>query len=185
MKRSVALYCVLPLVLAAAAAPRSRAQVAPSATARQFSIAAGGLASGFEPDYGPNYLYGVGAFVDVKFTRWAQIEAEGRWLRFNQYANIYEDNYLIGPRVPIRRIWKADTYAKVLGGYGIMNFQYNYAHGRFYAIAFGGGADVRLTKRISWRAVDAEYQYWPDWVGSTLKPYGLSTGISYRVFGGR
>ena len=118
-----------------------RAQVAPSAYARPFSITAGGLASGFQPDYGPNYLYGVGAFVDVKFSRWAQIEGEGRWLRFNQFANIYEDNYLIGPRVPIRRIWKANTYAKVLGGYGIMNFQYNYAHGRFYAIAFGGGAE--------------------------------------------
>ena len=127
---------------------------------------------GVQPDYGSNYLYGVGAFVDVKFTRWAQVEAEGRWQRFNEFAEIYEDNYLIGPRVPIRRIWKANTYAKVLGGYGKMNFQYNEEHGRFYAMAFGGGADIKLTKRISWRAADAEYQMWPDWVEGRLRPMG-------------
>jgi hypothetical protein len=183
MKRLFGSFCVLALLVAAVS--RGGAQVAPSAYARQFSLTAGGLASAFQPDYGPTYLYGVGAYIDVKFTRWAQVEAEGRWLRFNQYANIYEDNYLIGPRVPIRRIWKANTYAKVLGGYGIMNFEYNFAHGRFYNIAFGGGADIKLTKRISWRAIDAEYQVWPDWVQGSLKPYGLSTGVSYRVFGGR
>ena len=51
------------------------------------------MGSIFQPDYAgngiaqtsPNRLYGVGAYVDAHFSRWLQIEAEGRWLRFNEY----------------------------------------------------------------------------------------------------
>jgi len=55
-------------------------------------------------------------------------------------------------------------------------------HGRFTAFAFGGGVDVKLTKRLSFRALDAEYQYWPTWGNSTLSPYGASMGIGYKIF---
>src|SRR5208337_4814639 len=120
----------------------------------------------------------------VKITRWIQIEAEGRWLRYNQFANIYQDNYLIGPRLPIRRlhVWRATPYAKVLAGTAHMNFEYNEVSGHFTDIAYGGGVDVKVTKRISVRAFDFEYQQWPKWLSSSLYPYGVSAGIGYRVF---
>ena len=165
------------------------------------------MASIFQPDFAggwnrttgyplaqaSNYpLFGVGAYVDVKFTRWMQVEAEGRWLRFNQFNNIYQDNYLIGPRVPVFRFWdrtkygesyRATAYVKALGGFSEMNFDSLPGdHGRFTDLAFGGGLDVKLTKRISLRAVDFEYQYWPLWGNSSLSPYGASMGIGYRVF---
>jgi hypothetical protein len=54
--------------------------------------------------------------------------------------------------------------------------------GRFTDIAFGGGADIPITRRISLRAIDVEYQYWPTWGNSTLSPYGASVGIGYRIF---
>ena len=145
----------------------------------------------------PYGLFGVGAYVDVRFTRWIQLEAEGRWMRYNQYnptatsgGGIYFDNYLVGPRVPLRRIWKANTYAKALVGYGKMNMGFYpglcygdcIASGRFTALAFGGGADIKLTRRISLRAFDAEYQYWPQWGNSSLSPYGVSMGIGYKIF---
>ncbi len=38
---------------------------------------------------GPHPLIGVGGYVDFGFRRYLQFEAEGRWLRFNQYQNIY------------------------------------------------------------------------------------------------
>ncbi len=218
MKRSaLALSCIL----LAAAAVAARAQVVPSANARQFSITAGAIASVFQPDYtggwalAPNTLYypfaqaasqpliGPGAFVDVKFSRWVQIEGEARWLRLNRAQGVYgqsvsgtltpeciicytnqdthEDNYLIGPRVPVYQFWKATVYGKALGGFSRMDLGYGY-HGSFTAFAFGGGMDVRLTKRISIRAFDAEYQYWPSWGNSTISPYGASAGISYRIF---
>ncbi len=161
MRRSIV---ALLSILVVAGALFTHAQVVPSATGRQLSITAGGLASAFQPDYGggglpgagPNRLYGVGAYVDVKFTRWIQLEAEGRWLRFNQFEDINQDNYLIGPRLPIRRLrfWRATPYAKALIGYARMNFDNNEAYGHFTDIAYGGGLDNKLTRKISVRAID-------------------------------
>lgn len=144
----------------------------------------------FQPDYagngipeaGPQALFGVGAYVDLRVRRWVQLEAEGRWMRFNQYLDINEDNYLIGPRVPIMHWHRLTPYGKALFGAGRMNFQYNYAYGRFTDIALGGGVDYDLTRRISVRAFDFEYQLWPNWIDGTLKPYGGSVGVAYRIF---
>jgi hypothetical protein len=178
-------YFFLFLTLLACESLPARAQVVPSAVARQFSVNVGGIGTAFQPDYGPNKLIGIGAFVDVKFSRWVQVEGEGRWLRWNQYQNVYQDNYLIGPRVPLHKFWKATPYAKVLIGVGKMNFNFNYATGRFTDIAYGGGVDIAVSKRLSVRAVDFEYQQWPAWLSSSLYPYGVSAGVSYRILGGR
>ncbi len=148
------------------------------------------MGSVFQPDYagngvaegGPDPLLGAGAYVDFGFRRYLQFEAEGRWLRFNQYQNIYEDNYLIGPRIPIRKYGRFTPYGKALFGWGKMNFQYNYAYGRFADIALGGGVDYDLTPKLSLRAIDFEYQLWPNWVNGTLKPYGGSFGVAYKIF---
>lgn len=176
-----------------AGAVSSRAQVVPSATKGQFTLTAGGFGSVTQPDYAgfgvaqtsPNRLYGIGAFVDVRFRRWVQVEAEGRWSRFNEFENISEDNYLIGPRIPIHsfRFMRATPYGKVLVGFARMNFENNDAWGRFTDIAYGGGVDCRLTNRISARG-DFEYQQWPDWLSSALYPYSVSAGVSYRILGG-
>jgi len=184
----------------------ARAQVIHSATASQFSLTVGGTASAFQPEYAgwwggsqcnstsnpivcypistasPQALFGVGTYVDVRLTRWVQLEAEGRWQRFNQYYGINQDNYLIGPRLPVYHFWKATAYAKALGGYSKMNFGTGTGTGSFTTIAVGGGLDVKMTKRLSLRLIDAEYQYWPAWGNSTLAPYGASVGIGYKIF---
>ena len=199
MKRPT-LASTLALFLILFAAGAARAQVVPSATSGHISLTAGGLASVFQPDYlccgvaqtASNRLYGVGAFVDVRFTRWVQVEAEGRWLRFNEVEGINEDNYLIGPRLPIHhfRFLHATPYAKVLAGMGRINFEDNGGSGRYADIAYGGGVDFRLSKRFSARG-DFEYQQWPRWpnlppesriANTTLFPYGASVGVGYRVF---
>lgn len=188
---------VLFLVLAAGSF-QARAQAVPAATAQHLTITAGGMVSvfqtGYDGDWSSQYPYyplahsstypliGAGAYADLKFTRWVQIEGEARWMRFNQYANIYQDNYLIGPRVPIHRFGKADIYGKALVGFSNMNFDPGNDHGRFTTVAFGGGVDYKLTRRLTFRAIDAEYQYWPTWGNSSLSPYGASMGIGYRVF---
>ena len=213
-KRSVNPLCVL---LLAAGVLSIKAQTVPAATARSFSITAGGMASLFQPSFAGDWqaettppspcypsslctpvsaagtfgLFGAGAYVDVRFSHWIQIEAEARWLRFNQYQNIHEDNFLIGPRIPVYRFWKATVYGKALVGYGLMDLgQYPgfcatapcEATGRFTVASFGGGADIKLTRRISFRAIDAEYQYWPKWGSSSLSPYGISMGFGYKIF---
>jgi hypothetical protein len=197
MRRSIA---ALFLFLMAAGALAARAQVVPSAFAKGLSITAGGEASVFQPDYtgfgvparAPvrNYLYGIGTYVDLKVTPWIQFEGEGRWLRFNQTDGIYEDNYFVGPRLPIYRLhfWHATPYAKVLFGYGKLNFENGDGWGRYTSLSYGGGLDIKMSKRINVRLPDFEYQQWLDWTEGTGKsynlfPYGVSVGVSYRVFG--
>jgi hypothetical protein len=174
------------------------AQINSSATGRQVSITAGGMASIFQPDYNGGYdindnpvaqasnypLFGVGAYVDLRLSRWVQIEGEARWLRFNQYEGVYQDNYLIGPRIPVYRFRRATVYGKTLVGFAKMDFGSNFGdwRGRITDIAFGGGVDVKLTKRISLRAADVEYQYYPNWSNASLSPYGASMGVSYKIF---
>jgi hypothetical protein len=191
---------VIFLILLAAGAVIARAQVDPAATSRRVSITAGGLASLFQPDFSDDWtdascgycepvavagnqpLFGVGAYVDVKLARWVQIEAEGRWQRFNQYDGIHQDNYLIGPRVPVYQFWKGTVYAKALGGFSKMTFDPSGSHGTFTTYAFGGGVDVKMTKRLSLRVPDLEYQYWPSWGNSSISPYGVSVGVGYKIF---
>ena len=209
---------ILFSILFAAGAVAVHAQVVHSATARNVSITAGGIASVFQPDFEGSWvtqdppvvpcvsnvicvpfaqtshypLFGAGAYVDVRLKRWVQFEAEARWQRWNQYggfgpyAGIYQDNYLIGPRLPVYRFWKATVYGKALGGFSKMNFGTFFGapagHGTFTDLAFGGGMDIKLTKRLSIRAVDVEYQYWPSWSNASLSPYGASVGVGYKIF---
>jgi opacity protein-like surface antigen len=187
MKRLIlAFFCIVFSSLTLSA----RAQVVPAATGRIFSLNAGGLGSVFQPDYAgegvaqtsPNRLYGVGAYVDAHFSRWVQIEAEGRWSRFNQYYPFgsppgnSEDTYLIGPRVPILTFHRLTPYGKFLAGLGGGDF----LTGNTFVMAYGGGVDYRLSRRFTLRAFDFEYQQWR--VKPTLYPYGGSVGLSYKIF---
>ncbi len=184
----------------------AHAQVVPAATSRSVSVTAGGVATVLQPDYAgawtntsPYYpiagastwpLFGVGAYVDVKLKKWVQFEAEARFNRFNQYANIHEDSYLIGPRLPVYRFWKATVYGKGLVGFTSMDLgptpvactTHCEVTGRFTDVAFGGGLDIKLTRRLSFRAADIEYHYWPTWGRTSLSPYGAAMGFGYRVF---
>ena len=85
------IFCVVLLLQQPVSA---RGQVVPAATGRTFSVERRRRwVRSFSPitrgtasrKTSPNRLYGVGAYVDARFSRWLQIEAEGRWLRFNEY----------------------------------------------------------------------------------------------------
>jgi hypothetical protein len=186
-KAAFLLICVL-----IAATALTAAQVPETANARRLSVTAGVFASGFQPhhvasigDSGDNFIFGAGTYVDVHFTHWFQLEGEARWLRFNEYFDEHQDNYLIGPKIPIHQFGRANVYGKVLVGLGMMTFprfsQYDY--GRGLALAYGGGVDYKLTRRLSFRAVDFEYQQWPTMLpNNQLYPYGVSMGLGYKVF---
>ncbi len=188
------------LALAGLGAIQVEGQVAPSARKSGMTLRLGATGSIFDPDYGLlasnlystngygiNKLGGVGAYADLTVFRGLGIEAEGRWQRFHQQGTIYQDNYLIGPRFQMGHLGRLTPYLKALVGYGYMNYEQDYAHGWFTAVTVGGGMDVRVTRRISLRAFDVEYQQWPQWQqplvqSTTLFPYGVSAGVSYRLF---
>ncbi len=134
----------------------------------------------YQPEASPHPLIGFGGYVDFGFRRYLQFEAEGRWLRFNQYLGIYQDHYLIGPRIPIRKYGKFTPYGKALFGWGTMDSPF--FSSRSANIALGGGVDYELNRKLSVRMIDFEYQLWPNWVDGTLKPYGASVGMAYKIF---
>lgn len=182
MRRSVVLFCTL-FVFWIAGERTGSAQAVEAMEGRGFYINAGGMASGFMPGDQNQAVIGVGTYVDFHFSHWIQIEGEGRWMRWNGYYGETEDNYLIGPRVPVYRLGRrGQIYGKALIGLAKQNFAFG-GYGSFTALAFGGTLDYKLTRKLTLRAVDFEYQYWPVWLpGESLQPYGVSVGAAYRVF---
>jgi hypothetical protein len=177
-------FVFLPLlvVLAGIHPAAIQGQVAPSAFKSPLRLTVGGIGSIFDQGYFPVRQGGLGAFVDLTVFHGIGVEAEGRWQRFHEFEGISQDNYLIGPRVQLRHVWRARPYVKALGGFSNMNFGQGLGTGRFTTLAFGGGVDLHVTRRWSVRAIDGEYQYWPTFLTGHLTPYGLSAGISYRIF---
>lgn len=157
------------------------AQAGPAARGGTGSIFAGGTYSAFKPDFGTNWLMGIGGYFDVNLNDRYAAEGEARLLRFNQRQEVHEDTYLIGPKVTFRHR-KFEPYGKVLFGVGEINLTKSYAHGGFFAMALGGGLDYRLTPRLKIRAIDYEYQMWPGFLGRGLSPSGFSVGAAYRIF---
>ncbi|HTJ29266.1 MAG TPA: outer membrane beta-barrel protein [Acidobacteriaceae bacterium] len=183
-------FCVTTLIAASVCfATEAMGQVKPSAYSRPYSLTVGAEASAFQSDYFVNNkLGGVGAYFDLNLWHGLGIEGEARWLRFNQFDHIHEDNYLVGPRLKVLHVWRAQPYVKGLIGFSNMDLGPDYFDpskddtGRFTTYALGGGVDIKVTRRWSVRAIDFEYQKYPYFGGSTLTPYGGSVGIGYRIF---
>jgi opacity protein-like surface antigen len=188
MRRSAAILACLAL-----AALTAGAQAVHSANQSQFSLTVGGAISAFQPGTrvsipdksSAENNFGAAAYIDLKVNRWIQLEAESRWLRFTLSSPVAglkqdsQDNYLVGPRFPLHHFGKATPYAKALFGYGRLPFSTYYSPDPNSLLAYGGGLDYRLTRKISIRPVDFEYQ---QWIGLPIHSYGASSGINYRIF---
>ena len=172
-------------------------QVVPSGAKGPLSVTVGIEGSVFQPSFSGQWdsstfkpistdsavpLLGAGVYADIERSKWLQIEAAARWLRFNQRDGIYQDNYLVGPRFPIISRKRMRISGRVLIGIARMSYGDYGDHGRFSDIAFGGTVEVPLKHNLYIRLIDAEYQYWPKWGGSTLSPYGCGVGIGYKFF---
>ena len=159
------------------------AQALPTATAPGAYISVGTTYSFFESGYGQQKVQGGGIYVDINPLRAAGLEAEGRWLKQGESPNVEESTYLIGPRVQFRR-GPYSPYVKTLVGLSHFEFPYDMARGRYFVIAPGAGVDLMLGNDLKIRLIDVEYQQWPQFTFGTINPYGLSFGVSYRVFNG-
>jgi hypothetical protein len=159
------------------------AQALPTATAPGAYVSVGTTYSFFESGYGQQKVQGGGIYVDINRVRAAGLEAEGRWLKQSGSPNVQQSTYLIGPRVQFRR-GPYTPYVKTLVGLGHFEFPYDMARGRYFVIAPGAGVDMMLGNDLKIRLIDVEYQQWPQFTFGTISPYGLSFGVSYRVFNG-
>jgi hypothetical protein len=183
-----AFFPVLLLAVCLGLGRPAHAQVVPSAYRDTIRLSAGGTASGYQLGYGDLKIGGASAFVDIDNLHHFGIEGEARWLRFHladdqkgPAADEHASTYLIGPRYS-RYYGKFQPYAKVLVGLGQFNYPYNYAKESDLVVAPGGGFDYRLTRRIRFRAVDFEYQFWPQFNYGRMSSYGISTGLRIKIF---
>lgn len=146
-----------------------------------YSITAGATASGYHIQYGQQNLIGIAGVVDVDTRRRFGLEAEGRWLVFNETNQLTATTWMAGPRY--HHTWgKFQVYGKGLVGMGQFTFPYNYAHGDYLVIAPGGGVDYRWKRKISFRVADFEYQIWPQFTYGSMSSAGISAGVLYHIF---
>ncbi len=164
------------------AAPRlALAQVQAPGDKGGLIVSVGGMGSGYYLQYGQRKVAGITAFVDADTKRRFGIEAEGRWLEFHQTANVHVETYSAGGRYHFD-VGRFAPYAKGLVGFGDFNFPYSYAYGRYLVVTAGGGLDFHWTPRITVRAVDFEYQNWPNFTFGNMNSFGVNAGLRVRVF---
>jgi hypothetical protein len=177
----IRLAAVLVLAIFSVGPRIAQAQVLAPGDQGGLIVSAGAMGSGYYLQYGQRKMLGIAAIVDADTKRRFGIEAEGRWLEFHQTANVHVETYSAGVRYHFD-VGRFAPYAKALVGAGNFNFPYNYAYGRYLVVTAGGGLDFRWTPRITVRAVDFEYQDWPNFTFGNMNSFGLNAGLRVRIF---
>jgi hypothetical protein len=159
----------------------SLAQVVPAAVGPGAYVAVGGGVSGFQSVYGQRDLAGGLIYADVQPQWRVGLEGEARFLRYHTSEDVNESNYLGGIRVLVLRFHGLEPYTKFLVGMGRITLPFGDAHGSFLAYAPGAGLDIAINHNVTVRAIDFEYQHWPQFPYASFSPYGISSGIRVRV----
>jgi hypothetical protein len=159
---------------------RAAAQASPTATGPGSSVVVGGGAAMFQSVYGQRDLGGGFVFADLQPHWRFGIEAEARYLRLHTSEQVTETNYLAGPRVLVRT-GRWQPYGKFLVGDGHIALPFQYGRGDFLALVPGAGLDLALNNVVTVRVVDFEYQLWRNFPYGTMRPYGISAGLSFRL----
>jgi Outer membrane protein beta-barrel domain len=129
-------------------------------------------------DYGPERFKGIAAYGGFDFTPHFGAEVDFRLLKDPSPAAMYEKTYEVGVRYH-RTYRRISPYAKIMGGRGVFNFQYNVANLAYNMFAIGGGTDVRVNRFLNARA-DFEYQNWSGFPPNGLSPLVGTVGLAYH-----
>ena len=181
--RSAALLAAVAALCFAGSVAAS-AQVVPAGYQERIAIHAGGTASEYYLQYGQTRLLGATAFSDIDIGRTYGIEAETRFLEFNQLQNthdIHAETYLAGPRYRLN-LGRFQVYAKGLVGLGVFHYTRGLGTDNDFVVAPGGGVDYHISPRVHIRLADLEYQYWPEFHYGPMSSFGISAGFRVRVF---
>jgi opacity protein-like surface antigen len=167
----------------------AQAQVVPDAVDPRRALWVGGeysnIHAGF-PYQSSQRLWGIGGFADYHLTVHIDAEAEARFLRFNSFYGETEDNYLAGPRYLVGTFGKFQPFAQCLVGFGRMQYPFNIGSGQYFALAPGGGANYRISRKWTVRG-EYEFQFWPgspnfaNEPAHQITPNGFHVGIAYRL----
>jgi hypothetical protein len=155
------------------------AQALPTAS-RLFSAQAGGGISLNSPDYSTGHNKGITVYADLDIGKHLGVEFDYHNVSIWTPNDIGEVTILAGVRYGFdyRRF---RPYAKLLAGRGTFQFQqgsYAPTASSYLALAFGGGVDYHLKRKINLRLSDFEYQHWN--YGSGLTPWVYTVGAAYQ-----
>lgn len=150
------------------------------AAIRLRSIFAGIGGSYLDPDYGHSVNILTGAFVG--FTgRYLGAEARADYTAVAR-DGMRENSFLVGPRVNVVSTRRLTVFARA--GFGAGRFsgdpQNKSNRALLFAESYGGGADLRFSRHIDVRLVDASYTIWPGFTPRGLTPIQVGAGIVFR-----
>jgi hypothetical protein len=168
------IFCCASLL---ALAPSLRAQAVYTAD-KSSRIQAGVGYLYLKPDYVNTNIQGISFWGDYDFLKHVGVEASVHLGSIITPSDISENSYMVGPRFMIRR-HKFTGYAKFIFGRATINNQDFNLSSTYNAYAFGGGLEYKVMHRINIRAIDFEYQQWPNFEPHTLSPIAITVGASY------
>ena len=177
------LWLLLALLIAGLAVRKMHAQAITTASGGGSYVAVGGAVTAMRNPYGQRTLLGGVVYTDSNMTPRVGLEYEGRFLRYNLNEEVTQSSYLAGVRVAVWGDRRMQPYVKVLGGLGRMTFPFHYATGSYFVIAPGAGVDYQLSGRWTARLIDVEYQDWTGFSYGGMQPYGVSSGVRFRMNG--
>jgi len=167
-----------------AASSQLHGQALPTATRNGLLQAGGGITSAQTDEFTPR-ITGITGYVGLDFTKHLGIEADIHMLSIITPQDFVEKSYLLGARY----VWhhgRLNPYIRVMGGIGqsaIQQPSQTYVPGTpgtYMVIAGAGGLDIRLPHHINVRAIDFEYQMWPNFPPNGLSPTLITCGAAYR-----
>lgn len=159
---------------------RARAQALETAGGPGASVSVGAGLSVVQAVYGQRDLGGGFAFADFSPHWRFDLEAEARFLRIHTAEQVNEQNYLLGARTLLTS-GRERVYLKFLAGDGHIDLPFRYGHGDFLALVPGAGLEMDITDVTTVRILDFEYQTWRNFPFGVMRPYGISTGVSFRL----
>ncbi len=175
---------VVTITMAVAVPAVAHTQALPAAYGPGSNLTVGGGFSWYQQDYGHRKIGGGFSYVDAHANWRYAVEGEARFLKLGTSQEVSESTWLAGVKVNVTgRPKRLQPYAKLLAGAGRITLPYHYAYGTFFTYAPGAGVDYTANDRWTVRIVDVEVQRWPDFPYGALQPYGISTGISFRLNG--
>ena len=159
--------------------PSSQAQADYTAT-KASRIQAGVGYLFLKPDYVETNIQGISFWGDYDFFKFIGVEASVHLGNIITPSDLNENSYMIGPRFVYRK-HKITGYAKFIFGRATITNTYFNLSSSYNAYAFGGGAEYKISHKINIRAIDFEYQQWPDFEPHTLSPIAITVGASYII----
>jgi hypothetical protein len=177
----IGLHALAAILFSLVVISRSSGQAVPTATGPGSYTNIGLTGSALNITYGQRWAGGGSVYLDANLYRQVGAEVELQTLRLHEQGGIRQTTYLVGPRYSFRSTG-FNPYVKVLAGVGTFVYPYGYGQLNYFVIAPAAGVDYDLLPRIKLRLINFEYQDWLQFTYGSLHPYGVSAGISFRVF---